>query len=79
MNNVWDKVLSFESNELKRKVDPFRTVDLAGYLRVLPYLGAVSYLITLAIQQKLPELFNAAYPAAAAVIFIPIIFIILTT
>lgn len=78
LNSVWDDVLNYESRELKRKVDPLRTVDLKEYLKIAPYIGGVGYLVALFVQQKLPELFGFAYPAAVFVFAAPIIFIITT-
>ena len=34
LNNQWDQALGYESGELKRRVDPYRTVDLNGFLKV---------------------------------------------
>ena len=79
LNNEWDQALSFESKELKRKVDPLRTVDLSGYLSVMPYIGGACYLVALAIQQKLPQLFPFAYPLGATIIFLPILWILAST
>jgi hypothetical protein len=70
--------MAFSSGEVKRTIDPFRTVDLADYLKVAPYLGGVCYLVALAIQQKIPELFVFAYPGAVFAFALPAIFIILT-
>ena len=78
-NDQWDQALSYASGELKRRADPFRTVDLNGFLKVAPYVGAAGYLGALFVQQVLPELFIFAYPLAACSIIVPIIFIVLTT
>ena len=95
LNDKWDQALSYASGELKRRVDPFRTVDLGGYLSVAPFVGGALYLSILAIQQvtkfffvtmnliyilqTLPEIFSLAYPAGVFVFIAPIIFIVLTT
>ena len=34
LGNEWDSPLGYASGELKRRADPYRTVDLAGYLKV---------------------------------------------
>jgi hypothetical protein len=34
LNSQWDQALGYESGELKRRVDPYRTVDLKGFLQV---------------------------------------------
>ena len=79
LNNEWDSVLNYESGELKRRVDPFRTVDLKGYLKIAPLVGGACYLGALFIQQAIPELFVFAYPAAVFVFVFPIVFTVLTT
>jgi hypothetical protein len=77
--NEWDQPLAFESGELKRRVDPYRTVDLKGYLQVAPFVGGAAYLAALFVQQSLPELFFIAYPVAVLAFVSPAIFILLTT
>ena len=72
----WDEALRYESGELKRRVDPFRTVDLKGYLQVAPIVGGVAYLGALFVQQALPELFIFAYPLAVIIFTAPIVFIV---
>ena len=79
LSNVWDQPLGYASGELKRRADPFRTVDLNSYLNIAPYIGGVCYLGALFVQQTLPELFIFAYPAAVFVFVSPILFTILTT
>lgn len=34
LNNEWDNVLGYNANELKRRADPLRTVDLGKIIRV---------------------------------------------
>ena len=79
LSNVWDQPLGYASGELKRRADPFRTVDLKNYLSIAPYVGGVCYLGALFVQQTLPELFIFAYPAAVFIFVSPILFTILTT
>lgn len=79
LNDVWDRTLSYESSELKRRVDPLRTVDLSPYLSVAPIVGGLCYLGLIFVQQVLPELFVFAYPGAVFVFTAPILFIILAT
>eukprot|EP01035_Chromulina_nebulosa_P019386 gene19386-25254_t len=74
----WDQILSYESKELKRRVDPFRTADLSSYLKIAPFIGGALYLGTLFVQQSIPELFIFAYPAAVFVLVIPVVYIVLT-
>lgn len=77
--DVWDEALNYESRELKRRVDPFRTVDLNAYLKIAPFVGGAGYLGALFVQQTLPELFVFAYPLAVFIFTAPIIFIIAST
>jgi hypothetical protein len=79
LGNEWDQALSFESGEVKRRADPYRTVDIGGYLKIAPYIGGAAYLAALFVQQALPELFVFAYPLAVFVFAAPIAFIVLTT
>ena len=65
--------------ELKRRVDPYRTVDLSDYLKIAPFVGGAGYLFALFVQQALPELFIFAYPLAVAVFVLPIIYIVIAT
>ena len=51
LSDVWNNVLSYESGELKRRVDPLRTVDLSPYLSVAPWVGGVCYLAVIFVQQ----------------------------
>lgn len=78
LNNQWDNVLSYESKELKRRVDPFRTVDLSGYLKIAPFIGGALYLGLIFIQQTIPELFIFSYPAAVFFFIAPIAFLVVT-
>eukprot|EP01041_Mallomonas_annulata_P008013 gene8013-16411_t len=79
LSNEWNQPLSYASGELKRRVDPYRTVDLKGYLTVAPFVGGAAYLGALGVQQLLPELFGFAYPLAVFIFAAPAIFIVLTT
>jgi hypothetical protein len=79
LGNQWDSALGYASGELKRRADPLRTVDLAGYLKVAPLVGGAGYLGALFVQQTLPELFIFAYPLAVFVFASPIVFIIVAT
>ena len=78
LSSVWDDALNYEARELKRTVDPFRTVDLSGYLKIAPLVGGALYLVVLLVQQTLPELFSFAYPGAVFVFTAPILYIIFT-
>lgn len=75
----WDSTLRYEAGEVKRRTDPFRTVDLAAYLSVAPYVGGACYLAALLVQKVRPDKFVFAYPAAVAVFLCPIVFTVLTS
>lgn len=79
LSNSWDQALGYASGEVKRRVDPYRTVDLGPYLQIAPLVGGACYLGALVVQQTLPELFIFAYPLAVFVFAAPIAFIVLTT
>jgi hypothetical protein len=70
--NSWTENNQSAYEFLKEKLDPLHTVELKGYLGVIPLFGAVLYLAVLAVQQLARELFPTAYIAAAAAIFAPI-------
>ena len=74
LNNNWDQALSYASGEVKRRVDPYRTVDLSGYFKIAPLVGGGCYLGALLVQTALPELFVFAYPAAVFVFVVPIVY-----
>jgi hypothetical protein len=79
LSTNWDQALKYASGELKRSIDPFRTVDLKDYLSVAPFVGGACYLAALFVQQILPELFIFAYPLAAFAFIAPLFYIVLTT
>ena len=71
--------MSYASGEVKRRVDPYRTVDLAEYLKVAPIVGGTCYLAVLFIQTTLPELFVLAYPIAVFTFVSPILYTLVFT
>jgi hypothetical protein len=75
----WDSTLRYEAGEVKRRADPFRTVDLAAYLSIAPYVGGACYLAALLVQKLRPEKFVFAYPGAVAVFLFPIVYTVLTS
>jgi hypothetical protein len=77
--NEWDRTLSYESGELKRRVDPFRTVDLSGYLKIAPFVGGGIYVALIAVQKYIPEIFTFAYPLGVFVFVAPILFNLIFT
>ena len=79
LSSSWDQALNYAAGEVKRRVDPYRTVDLGGYLKAAPFVGGGVYIAALAVQQILPELFIFAYPLAVFVFTAPIIYIITFT
>lgn len=59
---------------IRGELDPLRTVDIAGYLKVAPFLGGVYYLAALAIQWFLPEIFPAVYLFVAFLFAAPFLY-----
>jgi hypothetical protein len=76
LQNSWseDNQLGYEF--LKQKLDPFHTVELKGYLKILPFFGAAVYLATLFVQQNARQIFTPAYIAGAIIVFAPIFVLI---
>mmetsp|Transcript_2776 Transcript_2776/g.5775 ORF Transcript_2776/g.5775 Transcript_2776/m.5775 type:complete len:237 (+) Transcript_2776:22-732(+) len=60
---------------IRGKLDPLRMTQLAGYLGVMPVVGAVAYVGAIAVQQLARPLFTVAYIVAAAVTFGPIVYL----
>ena len=77
--NEWDKALSYESGEVKRRVDPFRTVDLGPYLKIAPFIGGTIYVGLILVQKFIPEIFAFAYPLGVFVFVAPILFTLVFT
>ncbi len=74
LNQNWDKSLSIATEEVRRRIDPYHTVDIADYLKIAPVVGGVCYLGALVVQNILPDLFIFAYPTAVGVFLVPILF-----
>lgn len=70
---TWSEDNEYAYDFLKTKLDPLHMVELAPFLKALPFLGGALYLVALAVQQLARELFEVAYVVSALVIFIPII------
>mmetsp|Transcript_4195 Transcript_4195/g.5466 ORF Transcript_4195/g.5466 Transcript_4195/m.5466 type:complete len:298 (+) Transcript_4195:200-1093(+) len=75
-SNTWSKDNQFAFDFLKSKLDPLHMVELQGYLKILPFLGGGMYLVALAVQQFVRDLFPVAYLVSAAVVFFPIVVLI---
>jgi len=76
LQNSWSEDNQRGYAFLKQNLDPFHTVELKGYLKILPYYGAAVYLVTLFVQQNARQLFTAAYIAGVVAIFAPVIVLI---
>ena len=70
---TWSEDNEYAYDFLKTNLDPLHMVELAPYLKALPFLGGALYLVALAVQQFARGLFEVAYIVSALVIFIPII------
>ena len=74
--NTWNKDNEFAFDFLKTKLDPLHMVELKGYLGILPFYGAVLYLVALAVQQFARDLFAPAYIISAIAVFLPILVLV---
>lgn len=69
----WSENNEFAYEFLKGSLDPYHMVELAGYLKVVPFYGAILYLAVLGVQQFARDAFTVAYLAGAALFFLPIL------
>ena len=74
--NSWSEDNELGYDFLKTKLDPFHTVELKGYLGILPIYGAAVYLATLFVQQNARQFFSVAYVVGALAVFAPIVVLI---
>uniref|UniRef100_A0A6T5PVA6 Uncharacterized protein n=1 Tax=Heterosigma akashiwo TaxID=2829 RepID=A0A6T5PVA6_HETAK len=76
----WDEQVYNGYGILKRKLDPYNTVALGGYLSVAPYLGGLLYLALVAVQRALPgRAFDVAYVVGALAFFAPAVLLALAS
>ena len=76
-SKTWSEDNEYAFEYLKTQLDPLHMVELAPYLKALPFLGGAMYIVALAVQQFARGLFEVAYVVSALVIFIPVIGLIL--
>lgn len=60
-------------NFLKEKLDPFHLVEIGGYLKILPFWGALLYVGNIFVQQNARSIFSASYLLSVALVFGPIL------
>jgi hypothetical protein len=71
--NQWSANNEMGYDFLREKLDPYHTVELGGYLGIVPFYGALIYLVVLGVQQNLREQFPAAYLVGVLAFFVPIL------
>jgi hypothetical protein len=73
----WNNDLEAGYTFLRERLDPLHMYELRGYLSVLPWYGAVMYLIAFAIQQLARDVFPIAYIVCAVAVFAPILVLVI--
>ncbi|CEM14194.1 unnamed protein product [Vitrella brassicaformis CCMP3155] len=76
---LWAGEVPFLYDDLKRKLDPLSSIALEPFLQVAPFIGVVEYLALLFVQRNFRKYFTAAYLGAAATIFAPIVYLLVTS
>ncbi|KAL3816844.1 hypothetical protein ACHAXA_005122 [Cyclostephanos tholiformis] len=61
---------------LKSLLDPLHMHELTGYLGILPYYGALLYLVALYVQKNAREIFPLAYGLCALGVFGPVLVLV---
>ena len=74
----WSENNEFAFQFLREKLDPFHTAELSGYLKFVPFYGAILYGAALAVQQFARGLFPVAYFVSVVAFFGPIIVLVLS-
>ncbi|KAL7517943.1 hypothetical protein ACHAWX_002816 [Stephanocyclus meneghinianus] len=75
-SNQWSENNEYAFDFLKQKLDPLHMYELEGYLGILPFYGAVLYLVALFAQQNARGVFPLVYGACALAVFGPMIFLV---
>ena len=75
-SNQWSENNEYAFDFLKQKLDPLHMYELEGYLGILPFYGAVVYLVALFAQQNMRGVFPLVYGACALAVFGPVIFLV---
>lgn len=68
----WSENNQFAYQFLKEKLDPLHTVELSGFLKIVPYYGAFLYVAVLGAQQFFRGTFQVAYIVGVAAFLLPI-------
>ena len=71
--NQWSEKNQLAYEYLKYQLDPYHMTELKGYLKIVPALVGVLYLVVLGVQQFARGLFPVAYIAAVLAIVAPAI------
>jgi hypothetical protein len=74
--NHWSENNEYAFDFLKQKLDPLHMYELEGYLGILPFYGAVVYLVGLWAQQNARGVFPLVYGACALAVFAPIVILV---
>ena len=74
--NHWSENNEYAFDFLKQKLDPLHMYELQGYLSILPFYGALVYLVGLWAQQNVRGVFPLVYGACAAAVFAPIVILV---
>ncbi len=74
--NQWNENNEYAFSFLKQKLDPLHMYELGGYLKILPFWGAVLYLVAVAVQQNARGVFPLVYGLCALGVFGPVIVLV---
>jgi hypothetical protein len=72
----WSEKNEYGYEFLKFSLDPLHMAELSGFLGFVPVYGAVIYLVVLAVQQNLRNLFQQAYLVGVVSFLVPLIALI---
>ena len=75
-SNAWNENNEYAFSFLKQKLDPLHMYELDGYLKILPFWGAVLYLGALFVQQNVRGVFPLIYGLCALGVFGPIVVLV---
>ena len=76
-SNQWNENNEYAFAFLRQKLDPLHTVELRGYLGIVPFYGAAIYLAVLAVQQFFRDGFQVAYLVGVAAFVLPALGLVL--
>mmetsp|Transcript_21705 Transcript_21705/g.45660 ORF Transcript_21705/g.45660 Transcript_21705/m.45660 type:complete len:304 (-) Transcript_21705:231-1142(-) len=76
-SNQWSENNEYAFAFLRQKLDPLHTVELRGFLGIVPFYGAAIYLAVLAVQQLFRDGFQIAYLVGVAAFVLPALGLIL--